>query len=143
VQHAIATELDPAARSTRPNRIESIYGIARALEQLSQGADRGSGHGADARARTRAGDGRASSTARSTFFVSTTITRHGIDIPNVNTIVVNDADKFGLAQLYQLRGRVGRSITTRPMRSCCTRRTKALIEEAKARLEAIASSPPG
>ena len=68
--------------------------------------------------------------------VATTIIENGIDIPNVNTMVVNDADKFGLAQLYQLRGRVGRS-NHQAYCYLLYQGHKALTEEAKARLEAI------
>jgi transcription-repair coupling factor (superfamily II helicase) len=69
-------------------------------------------------------------------FVATTIIENGIDIPNVNTIIVNDADRFGLAQLYQLRGRVGRS-NHQAYAYLLYQAHKALTEEAKARLEAI------
>jgi transcription-repair coupling factor (superfamily II helicase) len=68
--------------------------------------------------------------------VATTIIENGIDIPNVNTIVVHDADKFGLAQLYQLRGRVGRS-NHQAYAYLLYQAHKALSEDAKARLEAI------
>ncbi|MBF0848056.1 transcription-repair coupling factor, partial [Streptococcus danieliae] len=43
------------------------------------------------------------------MLITTTIIEMGIDISNVNTLIVEDADKFGLSQLYQIRGRVGRS----------------------------------
>ena len=68
--------------------------------------------------------------------VATTIIENGIDIPNVNTMIVNDADRFGLAQLYQLRGRVGRS-NHQAYCYLLYQGHKALSEEAKARLEAI------
>jgi len=45
---------------------------------------------------------------RVTCLVCTTIIESGLDLPNANTLIVNHADKFGLTQLYQLRGRIGR-----------------------------------
>ena len=68
--------------------------------------------------------------------VCTTILESGIDIPNANTIIVENADRFGLAQLYQIRGRVGRS--DRQAYSYITyRKDKMISEDASQRLKAI------
>lgn len=68
--------------------------------------------------------------------VSTTIIETGIDIPNVNTIIVHDSDRMGLSQLYQLRGRVGRSSRT-AYAFLMYKRDKILEEVAEKRLETI------
>ena len=68
--------------------------------------------------------------------VCTTILESGIDIPNANTIIVENADRLGLAQLYQIRGRVGRS-STQAYAYITYRRNKALSDEADKRLKAI------
>jgi transcription-repair coupling factor (superfamily II helicase) len=136
VQRAIATEIDRGGQVYYVhNRIESIYAVARALEQLVPKARIAVGHGKmteselePVMAKFIEGD--------IDVFVSTTIIENGIDIPNVNTIIVNDADKFGLAQLYQLRGRVGRS-NHQAYAYLLYQAHKALSEDAKARLEAI------
>lgn len=70
------------------------------------------------------------------ILLSTTIVEAGLDIPNVNTMIIYDADKMGLAQLYQLRGRVGRS--NRLAYAYLTfQKNKALSEVAEKRLRAI------
>lgn len=68
--------------------------------------------------------------------VATTIVETGLDIPNVNTIIIEDADRLGLSQLYQLRGRVGRSNRT-AYAFLMYKRDKMLKEVAEKRLAAI------
>jgi transcription-repair coupling factor (superfamily II helicase) len=68
--------------------------------------------------------------------VSTTIIETGIDIPNVNTIIIHDSDRLGLSQLYQLRGRVGRSNRT-AYAFLMYKRDKVLKEVEEKRLETI------
>ncbi len=75
---------------------------------------------------------------RFNVLVCTTIIETGIDIPSANTIIINRADRFGLAQLYQLRGRVGRS-HHRAYAYLITPSRRAMTQDALKRLEAIES----
>jgi len=70
------------------------------------------------------------------ILLCTTIIESGLDIPNANTIIIHDADKFGLAQLYQLRGRVGRC-ERQAYCYCFYKKNKLLTPEATKRLQAI------
>ena len=76
---------------------------------------------------------------RFNVLLSTTIIESGIDIPNANTIVINRADRFGLAQLHQLRGRVGRSHHRAYAYLLVPPDRRAMTPDAEKRLEAIAS----
>lgn len=70
------------------------------------------------------------------ILLCTTIIESGLDIPNANTMIIHNADKFGLAQLYQLRGRVGRS-ERQAYCYCFYKKNKELTKEATQRLKAI------
>jgi transcription-repair coupling factor (superfamily II helicase) len=89
-------------------RIESIYSLANLVQRLVPEARVAVAHGRMPEAQLERVmlafvEGRAD------VLVATTIVENGLDIPRANTIIVNRADRYGLAQLYQLRGRVGRS----------------------------------
>lgn len=90
------------------NRVSTIESMARRLRELVPGIRVGVGHG-------QMGEGALEKVMMDFLqhdldvLVCSTIIESGLDIPNANTILVNRADTFGLAQLYQIRGRVGRS----------------------------------
>ena len=75
--------------------------------------------------------------ARVDILLSTTIIESGLDFPNANTLIVDRAEQFGLSQLYQLRGRVGRS-TRRAYAYFFHAPWRGLTPDAQARLETIA-----
>jgi transcription-repair coupling factor (superfamily II helicase) len=90
------------------NRVESIYSVASLVQRLVPEARVAVAHGQMPETELEKAmlafvEGRAD------VLVATTIIENGLDIPRANTMVVNRADRYGLAQLYQLRGRVGRS----------------------------------
>jgi transcription-repair coupling factor (superfamily II helicase) len=90
------------------NRVESIYGMKEYLEKLVPGLKVIVGHGQmEERELERAM--LAFIQREYDVLLATTIIENGIDIPACNTILINHAERFGLSQLYQLRGRVGRS----------------------------------
>ncbi len=90
------------------NRVESIFSIGNLVQRLVPEARVVVGHGQmDEAALERAMLDFVS--RKFDVLLATTIVENGLDIPNANTIIINRADRYGLSQLYQLRGRVGRS----------------------------------
>ncbi len=117
------------------NRVRGIQSVARQIHELVPEATIAIGHGQmnereleDVMMKFAAGE--------TQILISTTIIESGIDIPNVNTLIVIDADRFGLSQLYQLRGRVGRS-NRMAYAYLFFKKDKVLSETAEKRLRAI------
>lgn len=117
------------------NRIDTIYRTADKLAKLVPGARVGTAHG-------KMGEQELSEIWRQLIegeidvLVCTTLIETGVDVPNVNTLIIEDADNLGLSQMHQLRGRVGRS-SRRAYAYLTFRRGKVLSEVASKRLEAI------
>jgi transcription-repair coupling factor (superfamily II helicase) len=117
------------------NRVENIEQIAAEVKMLVPEARLAIGHG-------QMGERELENVMLSFLahefdvLVCTTIIESGLDIPNVNTIIINDADKLGLSQMYQLRGRVGRS-EVQAYAYCLYKPSKVLSEQAQGRLKAI------
>jgi transcription-repair coupling factor (superfamily II helicase) len=136
VRDAILRELDRGGQVFYVhNRVETIEAQAEQLRQMLPGVRIVVGHGQMAeglleRVMLTFADGAAD------VLVCTTIIESGLDIPNANTIVIDRADTLGLAQLYQLRGRVGRS-SRRAYAYLLYRRRERLSDEARKRLQAI------
>jgi transcription-repair coupling factor (superfamily II helicase) len=136
IREAILRELDRDGQVYFVhNRVQSIYHVATHLQRLIPEATFGVGHGQL--------EERELERVMVDFFegryhvlVCTTIIESGLDVPTANTIIIDDATNFGLAQLYQLRGRVGRS-AERAYAYLLYRKDRSMTEEAQQRLEAI------
>ncbi len=117
------------------NRVESIVSCAARLKAQLPDANIGIAHG-------KMDEEELSSVWKQLLeheidiLVCTTIIETGVDVPNANTLIIEDADRMGLSQLHQLRGRVGRS-PRRAYAYFCFKRGKGLTEIAEKRLEAI------
>jgi transcription-repair coupling factor (superfamily II helicase) len=118
------------------NRVESIWSMANLLKRLLPHVKMAVAHGqmAEATLERMMCDFYA---GKHQLLLSTAIIESGLDIPTANTIIINRADRFGLAQLYQLRGRVGRD-RYRAHAYLLIPREEALTEAARKRLQVMA-----
>ena len=136
VREAVLRELDRGGQIYFVhNRVQSIYYVADRLRQLVPEAKIAVGHGQLEEHQLE----RVMLdffTGKDDVLVCTTIIESGLDVPNANTIIIDDATSFGLAQLYQLRGRVGRS-TQRAYAYLFYKSERPATPEAQERLQAI------
>lgn len=136
IRQAILRELDRGGQVFYVhNRVASIEGVAERLRRLVPEARIVVGHGQMPEEQLERVMIEFASGAADVL-VCTTIIESGLDIPNANTILITDAHRFGLAQLYQLRGRVGRG-TNRAYAYLLFPRDQRLSEIAERRLRAI------
>jgi transcription-repair coupling factor (superfamily II helicase) len=117
------------------NRVESIERVAYELKELVPEARIAIGHG-QMQERDLENVMLDFSNHEFDILVCTTIIESGLDIPNANTLIIDESDKLGLAQLYQIRGRVGRS-DSQAYAYCFYRPEKVITDHAQNRLKAI------
>ncbi|UCD18380.1 MAG: transcription-repair coupling factor [Candidatus Zixiibacteriota bacterium] len=117
------------------NRVQTIEAMYRYLKKLVPQVEIAIAHG-QMHERSLEGIMLAFLAGRFQVLLTTTIIESGLDIPTVNTIIISRADRFGLAQLYQLRGRVGRSVR-RAYAHLMTPPYRLLTDDARKRLRAI------
>ncbi|KPV51731.1 transcription-repair coupling factor, partial [Kouleothrix aurantiaca] len=136
VREAVLRELDRGGQAYYlHNRVQSIYYTADRVKQLVPEAEVGVGHG-------QLGEHQLERVMLDFFsgkddvLVCTTIIESGLDVPNANTIIIDDATTYGLAQLYQIRGRVGRS-AQRAYAYLFYKPDHRMTPEAQERLQAI------
>lgn len=120
------------------NRVESIYGVATRIKKLLPQARVLVAHG-QMHADEIDATFHAFKSGNADILVATTIVENGIDIPNANTILIDRADQFGLAALYQLRGRVGRW-NRRAYAYFLVPSTTSMPEISRKRLQALAEA---
>ncbi|MCC5833135.1 MAG: transcription-repair coupling factor [Opitutales bacterium] len=136
VKRAIRRELDRGGQIFYlHNRVQSIEGVAKNLQDWFPQAKIGVGHGQMTehsleKVMTRFAAGELD------VLVCTTIIENGLDIPNCNTLIIEGADRFGLSQLYQLRGRVGR-FKRQAYAYLLLRRHARILDQARERLNAL------
>jgi transcription-repair coupling factor (superfamily II helicase) len=134
IEEGIAREIDRGGQVFFVhNRIETIEAVADHVRRLAPSARIAVGHG-QMRERDLEEVMRKFVGGEIDVLVSTMIVESGLDVPNANTMFVNRADHFGLAQLYQLRGRVGRS---HRRASCYLLVPDAVDDEAERRLQVL------
>lgn len=136
VKNAILNELDREGQVFYLyNRVETIEEFKLSLQKLVPNARIAVGHG-QLNEKQLENVIIGFSNHEYDILLCTTIIENGLDIPNANTIIIHESDKLGLAQLYQLRGRVGRS-EKQAYCYCLYKKNKELTKEATERLKAI------
>ena len=136
IREAISREIDRGGQVYVVfNRVRGINQIAARIRGLLPDITVGVGHG-QMKEETLENVLMDFVSGQTDVLVSTTIIESGMDIPNVNTMIVMDADRYGLSQLYQLRGRVGRSNRV-AYAYLMYRKDKVLTEQSAGRLRAI------